>query len=203
MRSATEQMQPETVMWFAGPTGAFLIFMLRIVDVSCDTMRVLFAVRGKRLIAGILGFFQALIWIFAVGTAIRYLDSWLHVLAYAAGFASGTMIGIAIEQTVAYGLSAVRIVSRIGGVEIAEALRDRGYGVTEFAGYGREGKVEVVNCVVRRAHLDEVIEIVEKWDSDAFVTVEEPRVLLGGSLASRTFRMASPLDRWMKTRQRV
>ena len=196
-------MQPDTLSLFAGPLGALLIFMLRIVDVSCDTMRVLFAVRGKRLIAGFLGFFQAFIWIFAVGTAIRHLDSWMHILAYAAGFASGTMIGITIEQTVAYGLAAVRIVSRFGGVEIAEALRDRGYGVTEFAGYGREGKVEIVNSVVLRAHLDEVVTIVEKWDPEAFVTVEEPRILLGGSLASRTFRMASPLDRWIKTRQRA
>lgn len=196
-------METDLASLFAGPVGALLIFMLRIVDVSCDTMRVLFAVRGKRLIAGVLGFFQAFIWIFAVGTAIRYLDSWMHILGYAGGFACGTMIGIAIEQTVAYGLAAVRIVSRIGGVEIAEALRDRGYGVTEFAGYGREGKVEVVNCVVQRAHLDEVVEIVEKWDPEAFVTVEEPRILLGGSLATRSFRIASPLDRWMKTRQRV
>lgn len=196
-------METDLASLFAGPVGALLIFMLRIVDVSCDTMRVLFAVRGKRLIAGVLGFFQAFIWIFAVGTAIRYLDSWMHILGYAGGFACGTMFGIAIEQTVAYGLAAVRIVSRIGGVEIAEALRDRGYGVTEFAGYGREGKVEVVNCVVQRAHLDEVVEIVEKWDPEAFVTVEEPRILLGGSLATRSFRIASPLDRWMKTRQRV
>ena len=188
---------------FAGPAGALLIFALRIVDVSCDTMRVLFAVRGKRLIAGSLGFFQAFIWIFAVATAIRHLDSWMHILGYAAGFACGTMIGITIEQSVAYGLAAVRIVSRFGGVEIAEALRDRGYGVTEFAGYGREGKVEIVNSVVLRAHLDEVVAIVERWDPEAFVTVEEPRILLGGSLATRTFRMASPLDRWLKTRQRV
>ena len=196
-------MDTETLSLFAGATGAFLIFMLRIVDVSCDTMRVLFAVRGKRLIAGGLGFFQAFIWIFAVGTAIRHLDSWMHILGYAAGFACGTMIGITIEQTVAYGLAAVRIVSRFGGVEIAEALRDRGYGVTEFAGYGREGKVEIITSVVRLAHLDEVSRIVETWDPEAFVTVEEPRILRGGSLATRTFRMASPLDRWMKSRQRV
>ncbi|HUF28095.1 MAG TPA: DUF5698 domain-containing protein [Gemmatimonadaceae bacterium] len=188
---------------FAGAFGALLIFMLRIVDVSCDTLRVLFAVRGKRLIAGTLGFFQAFIWIFAVGTAIRHLDSWVHILAYAAGFACGTMIGMTIEQTLAYGVAMVRIVSRYGGVEIAEAIRNRGYGVTEFAGYGREGKVEIVNCVVRRAHLDEVTEIVERWDADAFVTVEEPRILRGGSLATRSFRVASPLDRWLKSKQRV
>ncbi len=40
---------------FASPYGALMIFCLRIVDVSCDTMRVLFTVRGKRAIAGLLG----------------------------------------------------------------------------------------------------------------------------------------------------
>ena len=40
---------------------------------------------------------------------------------------------------VAYGLATVRIASLHGGVEIAEALRERGYGVTEMAGFGREG----------------------------------------------------------------
>lgn len=196
-------MSPDTLQIFATPLGALLIFCLRIVDVSCDTMRVLFAVRGKRVVAGVLGFFQAMIWIFAIGTAIRYIDSPLHVVAYAGGFAAGTMLGVTIENTVAYGLAALRIVSRHGGVEVAEALRDRGYGVTEFSGFGREGKVEIVHCIVRRAHLDEVVEIVERWDPEAFVTVEEPRLLRGGSLATREWLFTSPIDRWRRSRQRV
>lgn len=149
---------------FASPYGALLIFCLRIIDVSCDTMRVLFTVRGKRAIAGVLGFVQALIWIFAVGTAIRHLDSWMHILGYAGGYAAGTMVGITIEQAVAYGVSTVRIISQNGGVEIAEALRECGYGVTEYGGYGREGPVEIVNSVVHRNDLDQVMAIVDKWD---------------------------------------
>src|SRR6185503_3615414 len=96
---------------FASPWGALLIFCLRIIDVSCDTMRVIFAIRGKRPIAGVLGFVQPLIWIFAVGTAIKHLDSWLHILAYAGGYSMGTVVGITIERAVAYGLSTVRIIS--------------------------------------------------------------------------------------------
>ena len=189
---------------FASPYGALLIFCLRIVDVSCDTMRVLFAVRGKRGIAALLGFVQALIWIFAVGTAIQHLDSVYHVFGYAAGYACGTFVGITIERTVAYGLSTVRIVSPHAGVEIAEALRERGYGVTEFAGYGREGPVEIVNSVVQRAHLAEVLAIVDRWDPTAFVTAEEPQILRGGSLAAREWRMASPLAKLLqRNRQRA
>ena len=196
-------MSPELDALLASPVGAVLIFALRVVDVSCDTMRVLFTVRGKRLIAGLLGFVQATIWIFAVGTAIRYIDSVWHILGYAGGYAAGNMIGITIEQAVAYGLSTVRITSLHGGVEIAEALRDRGYGVTEIAGFGREGRVEIVNSVVQRAHLDEVMEIVDRYDPNAFVTAEEPKILRGGSFALRAWP-GSALGRWAGgRRQRV
>src|SRR6476660_294557 len=97
---------------FASPWGALLIFGLRIVDVSCDTMRVIFAIRGKRAIAASLGFVQALVWI------------------YAGGYAMGTFVGVSLEQAIAYGVATVRIVSRAAGVEIAAALRENGYGVT-------------------------------------------------------------------------
>jgi uncharacterized membrane-anchored protein YitT (DUF2179 family) len=50
--------------------------------------------------------------------------------------------------------------------------------------------------VVHRSHLDDVLAIVEKWDPEAFVTVEEPKVLRGGSLAERQWRLA-----WWKSRQ--
>ena len=183
---------------FASPWGALLIFSLRIVDVSLDTMRVLFAIRGKREIAGVLGFFMALTWIFAAGNAMKHLDSILHVLGYAAGYATGTMVGITIERLVAYGLANVRIISRHGGVEIAEALRDRGYGVTEQGAYGREGNVEIVSSVVQRAHMAEVLAIVDRFDPNAFVTVEEPKILRGGSFAQREWGFIGPWARSLR-----
>lgn len=188
---------------FASPWGPLLIFGLRIIDVSLDTMRVIAVIRGKRGIAAALGFVQALVWIVAVGNAVKHLDSIWHVLGYAGGFAAGTFIGVTIERTLAYGVAMVRVVSQHSGVEIAEALRERGYGVTEYPGFGRDGAVEIVNCVVQRSHLEEVTVMVRQWDPHAFVTVEEPTVLSGGSIAARDYRLASPLTRWRKGRQRV
>src|ERR1041384_4900400 len=102
---------------FASPWGALAIFLLRIVDVSCDTMRVIFAIRGKRGIAAMLGFVQALVWIFAVGNAVRHLDSILHVFGYAGGYAMGTFVGVTIERMIAYGVATVRVVSTRAGIE--------------------------------------------------------------------------------------
>ena len=169
--------------------GPIVIFLLRIVDVTLDTMRVLFMVRGRRLPAGILGFLMALVWIIAVGNAMKHLDSVWHILGYAAGYGTGTMVGITIENFVAFGLIQLRIVSKHGGVEIAEGLRDRGYGATEFSGFGRDGAVEIVQSVVQRAHLNEVLAIVDQFDDTAFVTVEDPQVLRGGSVVSREWRV--------------
>jgi uncharacterized protein YebE (UPF0316 family) len=188
---------------FASPWGALLIFFLRIIDVSCDTMRVIFAIRGKRAIAAALGFVQALVWIFAVANAVKHLNSVLHVLGYAGGYAMGTYIGVSLERAIAYGVATVRIVTKRAGLGIAAALREQGYGVTESHGVGRDGAVDVLNSVVQRRHLDDVLAVVTAMDDEAFVTVDEPRVLLGGSIAERQWALAGPLSRWMRLRQRA
>jgi uncharacterized protein YebE (UPF0316 family) len=174
---------------FASPWGALLIFTLRIFDVSLDTMRVIFAIRGKRSIAALLGFLQAIIWIFAVGNAVRHLDSPLHILGYAGGYAMGTWVGITIENAIAYGVATIRVVTRSAGVEIAEALRSRGFGVTEFPGFGRDGSVEILNSVVQRGQVDQVMRLIIERDPEAFVTVEEPKSMRGGSMVARDWPM--------------
>jgi uncharacterized protein YebE (UPF0316 family) len=188
---------------FASTWGALLIFCLRIVDVSCDTMRVIFAIRGKRGIAAMLGFIQALVWIFAVANAVKHLNSPLHVIGYAGGYATGTFVGVSLEQAIAYGVATVRIVTRQAGAQIAEALRQQGYGVTEYPGIGRDGNVEIVHSVVQRSHLSDVLGIVNAKDQDAFVTVEEPKILSGGIIATREWPVGASLVRWMKGRDRA
>jgi uncharacterized protein YebE (UPF0316 family) len=185
---------------FASAWGALFIFLARIVDVSCDTMRVLFTVRGKRAIAGLLGFAQALVWIFAVGAAIRHLDSWMHVFAYAAGYAAGAMMGITIERFVAYGVAQVRIITRAQGSTMAAALRDLGFGVTQTRGEGRAGGVDILHTIVQRSQVDEVLEVVDRLDPVAVVTVDEPRAVRGGFVETREWRVPLP---WEKSRQRA
>lgn len=164
----------------ASAWGPLVIFLLRIVDVSLATIRMLLAMRGVKYIAPLIGFVEVLVWIVAVGSAIQHLDSPLHLIGYAAGFATGTLVGMTLEEKMAFGLATVRIMSRHGGVELAEALRDRGFGVTEFAGQGRDGRVEVVEVVLRRRQLSQVFQEVGTWDPEAFVTIEEPRAIHRG-----------------------
>lgn len=167
-----------------GPLGPLLIFLLRICDVSIATFRMISAMRGRKLVATALGFVEILIWVVVVGTVIRHLDSPLLVVSYAAGFAAGTFVGMTIEEKLALGLAEVRVISR-AGVEIAEALREQGFGVTEMMGQGKEGPVEILSTVVQRRRVAELRREIGRWDDEAFVVIEEPRSIERGWLLSR------------------
>jgi uncharacterized protein YebE (UPF0316 family) len=182
--------------WFAGPWGPIIIFMLRIGDVSLATLRILLSMRNVRVLVPVLGFFEVLIWIFAVGNAIRNLHSGWHLMGYAGGFAAGSLVGLWLEEKLAIGVAMIRVVSRHGGVELAEALRDRGFGVTEYGGQGRDGNVEIVDTLVRRREIASVLREVDRWDPDAFVMIEEPRTVRHGWLQERPRqRLLAPLRR--------
>jgi uncharacterized protein YebE (UPF0316 family) len=165
---------------FAGPWGPVLIFFLRIGDVSLSTLRILLAMRNQKMLVPLIGVAEVTIWIFAVGNAIRHLESPWHVLGYALGFATGSMVGMWIEEKLAIGLATMQIISRKNTETLAEALRALGCGVTEFEGSGREGPVEVIYTVVQRRRIRQVLDVVERWDPDAFITVSEPREIRRG-----------------------
>ena len=92
------------MLWFSLLVLPVLIFCARIVDVSLDTMRILYMNRGRKVIAPLLGFVQALIWILAVSQVMKNLANPICYLAYGAGFATGNYVGMRIEEKVATGL---------------------------------------------------------------------------------------------------
>lgn len=170
---------------FAGVWGPIIIFGLRIIDVTLATLRMLLTMRDARRIVPLIGFFEALVWVLAVGTAIQNLHSVWHVLGYSGGFAAGTLAGLWVEGKLAVGLATVRVICQANGEEVADGLRDRGFGVTEFQGTGRRGKVEMIYTLVKRRQIRDVLRTVETLAPDAFISVEEPRTIRRGWLFGR------------------
>ena len=81
-----------------------------------------------------------IVWIVAVGSAIRNLESIYHLLGYAGGFATGSVVGLIIEEKLAVGLASIQVISRHGGVELAQALL-RGRGDAEHRHVADVGRV--------------------------------------------------------------
>ena len=160
--------------------SALFIFALRLADMTLDTLRVLFIMRGRKLTAGAIGFAQATIFVIAISTVLSQLGNWLNIIGYAGGFGAGVVVGMIIEERMALGFGQMRIISSTKGQAVANALRAVGYAVTEISGRGKDGMVNVLLITVRRKEVDHVQDIVLQADESAFITIEEVRPLWRG-----------------------
>lgn len=177
----------ELYTWLVIP---LLIFLARIVDVSIGTIRILFISRGKKYLAPIMGFFEVLVWLLAIGQIMRNLTNVLCYLAYAGGFATGTYVGLWIEEKLAVGLLMVRVVTHKDASFLIEHLRKEAFGVTHVAARGMTGKVRIVFTIIKRGDLSRVINIIRKFNPNAFYSTEDVR-----SVSKEVFPLASSQDR--------
>lgn len=157
-----------------------LIFTARIIDVSLGTLRIIFISRNKRLLAPLMGFFEVLIWLLAIGQIIKNLENPACYIAYAAGFAGGSFIGMAIENRLAIGLQIVRIITKFYVPEMIEKLKAGGYGLTTLQGEGASGPVTVIFTIVKRKDLPEFVSIIKSVNPKVFYTVEDVRTAKEG-----------------------
>jgi uncharacterized protein YebE (UPF0316 family) len=158
-------------MW-SGIQLGILIFSLRIVDISLYTLRLLTIRRGRKALAFTFAFFQSVFFVTAIRAILANLDKPIVVLGYAAGFATGLVVGMLLEARLAIGYTHLRIISTGRGLEITERLRGDGFAVTEVACRGRDGNATLLNCHILRKDTGLVVKLVGSIDEDAFITAE-------------------------------
>lgn len=149
-----------------------LICIARIGDVSINTLRIMFMMNGKKVIAPILGFFEALIWLLAIGQIFQNIDNPLSYLAYATGFGLGTYVGMYFDEKLALGRVLVRVITPLPLPDLIEYMKEKDFRFTNLGGEGRFGKVNLLFTVMKRDSLKEFIGKVKSIDEKAFYTIE-------------------------------
>ncbi len=153
-----------------------LIFLARVCDVSIGTLRIITVIRGHKLVATFLGFIEVSIWIFAVSAVIvNITESLWTVVGYAGGYATGTLLGMLIEEKLALGSQMVRVVNTDGNRNVSAFLRGHGFVVTRVEGSGADGPRELSFLVVPRKKTPTVLQLLDDYAPDVFVTVEDLR----------------------------
>jgi uncharacterized protein YebE (UPF0316 family) len=177
-----------------------LIFLARICDVSIGTMRIIFVSKGKKNIAPILGFFEVLIWITAISKIMQNLDHYVNYIAYAAGFATGNLVGMIIEEKLAYGILMVRVFAHERGQELVANLNSSGYGATVVDAHGAREKVHLIYTIVQRNELDKVIGVINAFNPKSFYTIEDVKSVNQGIFSPRKsgFLLPGVLSEWRK-----
>ncbi len=152
--------------------SAVMIMCMRIVDVTISTIRTLMVVQGRKYLAGILGFIEVTIWIFAIRHIMLHIDNLWNILGYSTGFGLGNIIGITLEQKFGMGHVQVYIISRYYSDKIANELRKNKFGVTILPAEGGSGGQTIIVTIIARKRQEELLNIVESIDKDAFVTIQ-------------------------------
>lgn len=167
-------------MTIEGLLFAVFLFFLRVLNNAIGTVRLILITRDKRFLSAVLAFLEALIFAVVIANVVSDLSNIPNMLAYCGGFAVGGYVGMAIESRFITSYVVATVIASTLGHSMATALRERGFGVTETLGEGKDGAVTMLRCVLSRRDVTDFLAVVRQVHPDAFVSVEEARAVQHG-----------------------
>jgi len=169
-----------------------LIFFARIMDVSIGTLRLIFVSKGYKFYAPLLGFFEVIIWLLAIGQIMQHLDNFLCYFAYGLGFATGNYLGIYLDEKMSLGTVLIRVVPKMDTTNLINQLREQSFGASLVDIEGMTGKLKMIFTIVKRKDLKEVLGIIQEHNPQAFVTIEDVKTAREGYFRLSRKKVNSP-----------
>jgi uncharacterized protein YebE (UPF0316 family) len=157
-----------------------VIFFARVLDVSLGTIRVQLIVRQKKILAAAIGFVEVLIFIVIVSRVIRDIEHWPYMLAYAGGFATGTLLGMYLSELLSRRVVQATVICDSPREELEGAVREAGFALTRYEGMGRDGAVHVIDIVCSAQQMGHLIEVVNQVAPKAFLYTHDLAGQWGG-----------------------
>ena len=170
-----------------------LIFFARILDVSIGTLRLIFVSKGYKFYAPLLGFFEVVIWLLAIGQIMQHLDNFMCYFAYGLGFATGNYLGIILEEKMSLGTVLIRVVPKMDTTNLINHLREHNFGASLVDIEGMTGKLKMIFTIVKRKDLKEVMGIIHEHNPQAFVTIEDVKTAREGYFRLSRKRNLAPV----------
>ncbi|MFX0027225.1 MAG: DUF2179 domain-containing protein [Candidatus Hermodarchaeota archaeon] len=162
-----------------------LIFFARVADVTLGTLRIVFISQGRKKLAPIVGFFEILIWLLAIGQIFSDLTNFVYYIAYAGGFAMGNYVGLLLENKISLGLLSLQLIIKENPDILINTLKEQGYGLTTMTAEGSKGFVKIVVLIIKRKNLRKVLTIIRNINPKIFVSVEQVQSVRGGNFPQK------------------
>lgn len=158
------------------------ILLLKIVEVSIGTVRIVLITRGERVYGALLGFVEVILWILLVSTVLKDItNDPLKIFIYAIGFALGNYVGSFFEQKIGVGNVRIEtIVMNDHGELLADGLRSNGYAVTVIEGQGKDHLRQVLLMNVNRREYMKVIDMIKSFQENVVITINDIKPIYGG-----------------------
>jgi uncharacterized protein YebE (UPF0316 family) len=154
-----------------------LIFLARVADVSMETVRVIYISRGIKFLAPIIAFFEIVIWLLAMEVVMSDLSNLANFFAFAFGFATGTYVGLVIEEKLSIGMVILRIITtdEESNDGIVSFLARENLGVTDIDAHGARGAVRIILTLVNRTDVSRITGFLNETYPHTFFSIEDVR----------------------------
>ncbi|HET7658304.1 MAG TPA: DUF2179 domain-containing protein [Bacillales bacterium] len=157
-----------------------IIFAINVVYVSFSTIRMILTLKGHRYLAAMTSVIEVVIYVLGLGLVLKHLDQIWNVGAYAVGYGFGVIVGMKIEEKLALGYITVNVITSNFDQDLPALLRSKGYGVTNWMAYGREGARVMLEILTPRKWELNLYHTVQELDPNAFLISHEPKAFQGG-----------------------
>ena len=159
-----------------------VIFFARCTDVTLGVFRILMVVKGRKIIAAALGFFEVMVFISVMNIIMGGGKSLSipELLAYCGGFATGNIVGSFLESKLmdAYVIAELIAEDNENSGPLLSKLREAGFGTTVMHGEGRSGPRLVIKVICSRKHAKRVSAIAAEYGS--FLYIADIKGVTGG-----------------------
>lgn len=157
------------------------IFFARLIDVSLGTFRTINTVKGRDLVAALIGIVEITVWFLVVKEALNIENNsiWI-VVSYALGFSVGTYIGGKISKRFIKSNLEVQVIMSNKDDDIVNKIRSKGYGVTAIEVKGAKDSKYMLYIQIRNNSLEDLKTLIRKLDSKAFIVVNETKYVENG-----------------------
>ena len=151
------------------------IFFARILDVSLNTIRTTYVLRGKTLIVAIIAFLEITIWFLVARTALNVELNVLIVISYSGGYTMGTIIGTIITNS--YIKTNIEVIIISNKIKNTNKIKNNKFGVSILE---KSNNKTVLLIETNKKRLDELTNLINKLDSKAFITIKETKSIING-----------------------
>ncbi len=159
-----------------------IIFLARCTDVTMGVFRILMVVKGRKILAACLGFFEVMVFISIMNIIMGGGKSLSvpELIAYCGGFACGNIFGTFLEGKLmdAYVLAEIIADRTDESEQLVQSLRESGFGTTVITAEGRSGPRLVIKVICSRKHVEKVRNISDKFGS--FLYLSDIKGVSGG-----------------------
>ena len=146
---------------------------LAVGGVTLWTFRVAVTARGNKTLGALLAATEAMLFIVAFSKLMGSFDAPQLVIAYGAGVAAGTMLGLTIDARLNPQLARVDIFDPTG--DAIEAIARSEFPYTQSDGYGTTGRVTVASVITPDTKVKELLDMVGAAGPASFWTVAPVR----------------------------